>query len=185
MSDPADRPTPTTIDREWRVVVGMPVFGDGAKAGRPVGWQSLNKLPTGVRQKIEWDKAKKLWRAAAYIAINAAGVPQHLGRIEVDVELRFTTSQAARNFTNFEYSIKPVIDALGPLESYTRTIRVKGQLREQLVVNPGRHIVDGDDERYVIRGRTTIGEPLGRNSRHQGQIILTIRQLPTDSGDQA
>jgi hypothetical protein len=178
MTETASRPDPAATDRTWTVVVNMPVHGTGKKAGQPVGWQSLNNLPSGVPDKIWWDKAKKAWRLAAYSAIVNAGVPQHLGRIEVGIELRFTETRDDRNAENFEYTIKPIIDALTKQRTYTVVIKNK----PKLVIELGRHIVPGDDERYLVRaGRVTIGPPLGRKSKVRGQVILTIRQLPQET----
>lgn len=179
MTRPASRPdtADTATDRVWTVVVDMPVFADGKKFGQPVGWQSLNNLPSGVKGGIEWSKAKKQWRLAAYNAIVAAGVPQRLGRIQVGIELRFTETREDRNSENFEYTIKPVIDALAVQKVNTRVYRGK----PKLVVELGRHVVEGDDPRYLVRGHPTIGKPLGRKSPIRGQVILTIKQIPTEA----
>ncbi len=174
MTTPAD----PTDDRTWTVVVNMPVWGGrGKNAWTPVGWQSLNNLPDNRFAKMKWSKAKKRWRVAAYSAIVNARVPQHLGRIEVDIELRFTTNQTSRNAENFEQTIKPVIDALGQQRIYNVTDKKTG--KEKQVIEVGWNVVDGDDERYLVRaGRVRIGPKLERGHKAAGQVILTIRRIP-------
>lgn len=179
MSAPASRPDPAAVDQTWQVVVNMPVFEEGRKAGQPVGWLGLNTLPRSVSEKIAKDKAAKLWRRAAYAAIVKARVPQRLGRISVGVELRFTETREERNAANFEPTIKPVIDALGPQRVYPSKDK---NGKEYLVAELGREVVNGDDARYLLRpGEPVIGEPLGRKSRVRGQIVLTIRHTPAES----
>lgn len=181
MTRPASRPATVDTDpsagKVWTVVVDMPVFGDGKKVGQPVGWQSLNNVPQSRLASINWGKAKKQWRLAAYNAIVAAGIPQRLGRIQVGIELRFTETRADRNSENYEQTIKPVIDALAKGAVYNTTYRGK----PKLVVALGRHVVEGDDPRYLVRGHPTIGKPLGRKSPVRGQVILTIKQIPTEA----
>jgi hypothetical protein len=191
MSVPADRSDTGVIAPTWQVVVDMPVFPDGKDAGKPVGWLSLNNLPKSLRDQIRKNKAAKLWRVAAYNALVKARVPQHLGRISVTIELRFTTRQTRRNAANYELTIKPVIDALGPLNVYHRrkntgrgaknTVVKTATDPTEMVVELGRDVVPDDDTRYLIRpGEPLIGEPLGRGSRVTGQVILTIRQIPPE-----
>ncbi len=174
----ASRPDPATDpDPVWRVVVNMPLFGDGKRAGQPVGWHSLNNLPASTAEKILYSKAKKQWRLATYAALQSARVPKHLGRIAVDIELRFPEQRDDRNSENFGLSIKPVIDALGKTEIKRTTYRGK----PRLVVNVGWEVVESDAPRFMVQSHPTIGEPLGRNSKVRGQIILTIRQLPQEN----
>lgn len=189
MSAPASRPEPATPSTGWRVEVVMPTFSEGRFAGWPVGWQSLNRLPTGVRcrkrkdggpasplGKIEWDAARREWRQAAYAAVIAAGVPRHLGRIEVTVELRFPDA-SERDPGNFEPTIKPCIDALGPQRVYRSAAKKKDY---GLVVELGRGIIETDAPRCLVRPNAVIGEPLGRANPIKGMVILHVRQLPLE-----
>lgn len=153
----------------WRVEVTMPVFGVGV----PVGWQSLNKLPTTVRDKIRWDAARREWRQAAYAAIITAQVPRNLGRISATIELRFP-DRTVRDPANFEPTIKPVIDAFGP-----QRVRRSPQKKKDfgIVVELGRGVIPGDDPRYLTRPNPIIGPPLGRQNPIKGVIIVHVQQL--------
>lgn len=174
----------------WRVEVPMPVFSKGKFEGWPVGWQSLNRLPSGVRSrgrrgdpppptlgKVEWNQARKDWRLASYIALLAAKVPRGLGRIELGIEMRFP-DRAQRDTGNFEPTLKPIIDALGNSRLY-RSANVKEDHR--MVYEPGRKIIADDTPNNLVRPNATIGDPLGRNNPIKGIVILTIRQLPLEA----
>jgi hypothetical protein len=152
----------------------MPVWESGKKAGEPVGWLSLNRLPTTRWQKVAFDKVRGLWRTGAYSALVVARVPRGLARAEVAVELRFT-DRTVRDPSNYELTIKPVIDALGPQRIYESKAKKKDH---GIVVEHGRGVIPGDDPRYLVRPNTTVGEPLGRTNPIKGIVTLTIRPLP-------
>lgn len=188
MTGPAGKPGPAT-EGVWRVEVHMPVFSRGKFEGFPVGWQSLNRLPSGVRSrgrrgdpppsnlgKVEWDQARKDWRLAAYLALIDAKVPRGLGRIELQIEMRFP-DRAHRDTGNFEPTLKPIIDALGGKRLY-RNERKKTDYG--IVYEPGREIIADDTPRHLVRTNATIGEPLGRTNPIKGIVVLTIRQLPAE-----
>ncbi len=189
MTVPLGKPGPAT-EGVWRVEVHMPVFSKGKFEGWPVGWQSLNRLPSGVRTagrlknggppgtlgNVDWDQARSDWRTAAYVAVIAAKVPQHLGRIECQIELRFPDKKE-RDPGNFEPTVKPCIDALGPYRHY-RSKRKKSDFG--IVVELGRNIIVTDAPRCLVRPNATIGEPLGRDNPIKGIVTMTIRQLPIE-----
>ncbi len=173
MSAPASRPESADTAKVWRVEVVMPVHTEGRNRGKPVGWQSLNNLPANVQQKIDWDRARREWRIAAYIATVAAAVPRHLGRIEVTVEFRFPT-RGDRDPGNLEPTVKPCIDALGPQRVY----RSKAKKKDfGLVVELGRGVIETDSPRHLARPDPIIGEPLGTKNPIKGMVILHVRQL--------
>jgi hypothetical protein len=168
----------------------MPVFSEGKFEGFPVGWQSLNRLPSGVRSrgrrgdpppavlgKVDWDQARKDWRTAAYVALLEAKVPRHLGRIELQIEMRFP-DRAHRDTGNFEPTLKPIIDALGGKRLYRSKATTKNY---GIVYEPGREIIPDDTPRCLVRTNATIGEPLGRNNPIKGIVVLTIRRLPMEA----
>jgi hypothetical protein len=165
----------------------MPDFHKGKFRGHPVGWLSLNRLPSGVRTrplkdgrppsvlgKIEWGLAVEAWRLASFEAIVVAGVPRNLGRIELQIELRFP-DLAERDTGNVEPTLKPIVDALGK----GRVYRSKAKKTDHgMVVEPGRGVIDTDGPRNLIRPNITVGEPLGRTNPIKGIVVMTIRQLP-------
>lgn len=106
----------------WSVEIPLPIGAD---------WLSLNRAPANVGQKIKADRLRKTLRRLAFDALSEARVQQELGRVRVQVELRFT-DRRTRDASNFEPTIKPIIDALQPTRRYKRVSkkRVGGRLVE-------------------------------------------------------
>lgn len=176
MSDPTSPPTTT---RTWRVVVDMPVYESGRRAGEPVGWLTLNNIRGGAGGRIADAKVGGMWRRAAYIALNTAKVPRGLGYIEVTLEFVFTDRGTRDVADNFQRTAKPVVDALGPTRHYwteTRPTRTNPG-GKKLVVELGRGVVPNDGPDHVVRPEPIIGPPLGRKGPVRGRIIMHIRQL--------
>ncbi len=169
----------------WQVVITMPCWETGKRRGEPVGWLSMNNLPSSRWEKIRWDKAKKLWRLASYEAVVVAGVTRHLPRIHIDVQIR-TSINNVKDPANLEPTLKPIIDAFGPERIYQQTIKKKVKVGDQVVEVPqrrtvtekGRGVIPGDDPRYLQRTESTFGVPLGRKNPIKGVVTLTIRRLP-------
>lgn len=178
MTTTADRPAPAAlaeVDGWIRVEIPMPVFDSGSRQWQPVGWLSLNNLPERARDRIWWDKAKALWRRAAYNAYLKARVPTGLNRIEVRVQFRFA-EEHGQEPPNYEPTVKPIIDALQKQKQYRRRTR-SGAWR--LVVEMGVGVVPTDGRQHLRRGaELPVGEPLGKDHRIQGMVIVYIRRLP-------
>lgn len=173
MTTLVDRRAPTAADEDgWlRVEIPMPVFESGADQGKPVGWLSLNKLPNTVREQIKQKKIAKLWRQAAYNAYLKHRVPTGLDRIYVQIEYRFAENHGQEP-SNFERTVKPIIDALQPMRRYHRKTR-KGL---RLVIELGAGVIPTDAQRHLVRGHELlVGEPLGKTNRVQGMVILYIK----------
>lgn len=178
MTRPATQADPTVLGEDWiRVEIPMPVFDDGPRQWQPVGWLNSNNLPDTVRKKIIWDEAKALWRRAAYNAYVRARVPTGVDRIEVRIEFRFLENHDQEP-SNYEFTVKPIIDALQPLKSYPQKKR-KGGTR--LVIELGAGVIPRDSQRHLVRGpELPVGAPLGKNSRVKGMVIVHIRPLPVE-----
>lgn len=174
---PAFRPAPSLLAEGWRVEIPMPVFPDGKDRGKPVGWLNLNAIGTGARGAIKINKAKKQWRIAAALAYKKHRVPQNLGAIYVLVGFRFS-DRRHRDPSNYELTIKPVIDALQPQKS---GIRYNPALKKQApFVDHGWGVVPGDDPRFVTRGpELQVGDPLGTKNPVKGMVIVHIFPMPT------
>jgi hypothetical protein len=178
MTVPARRPAPAPVAEGWRVPIDMPVHDSGRNRGKPVGWLSLNNVAGGAAGAIARWRASKAWRAAAYNALTKAMVPVGLGRVYIEVELRFP-DRLHRDPANFEPTVKPCIDSLQSMRRYVRKHPKTG--RDELVIELGRGVVPGDDPRYVVRGpELPVGEPLGRANPIKGMVILHIRPLPPE-----
>lgn len=146
----------------WTVVIDMPLFGE---------WLNLNTI-----HQMHWGRrwsGQRAWRKAAYDALSRKRLPKGLGRVRVQVELRFT-DRRVRDVSNFEPTLKPIIDALQPQKVTTSTDK-KG--RKRTVVELGVGLIPGDDKRYLDRPEAIIGEPLGRKNPVKGQVILHITPL--------
>lgn len=156
----------------------MPMQGGrGRSAFKPVGWLSLNDRPGGRGAAIAAWRAKTAWRTAAYNALLRRRLPTGLARIYVQVEFRFP-DRLHRDPSNFEPTVKPIIDALQTTRQYHRKKRGGGL---ELVVEPGIGMVLGDDPRYLVRGpELPVGEPLGRANPIKGVVILHIVPLPPE-----
>lgn len=181
MSAPARRPAPATIAEGWRIEIPMPDHGPDAPArlrGKPVGWLNLNKLTGGVRANQDRWWAKKAWRLAAYLAYQQARLPRGLPCVYIEVEFRFP-DRTHRDPSNYELTVKPIIDALQPEKSGVRYNPAKK--RRLPFVDKGWGVIPGDDPRYVVRGpELAIGEPLGRTNPVKGMVILHIKPFPME-----
>lgn len=178
MTAPVDRRAPTAADEDgWlRVEILMPVFDAGKRAWKPVGWLSMNNLPSTATEKIWWDKAKAAWRRAAYNAYLKAHVPVDCGRIEVRIEFRFT-EERGQEPSNYELTVKPIIDALQPLKQY----RQRTKTGHRLVIELGVGVIPRDDQRHLVRGpELPKGPPLGKKNRIKGMVIVHIKPLPAE-----
>lgn len=154
----------------WTVVIDMPVFEKGRKAGKPVGWLNLNTM-----RRLHWrehDEIIRLWRQASYKALLAKRLPKGLGRVRVQIELRCVENRI-RDVPNYEGTFKPIIDALQPTRVKLRKNR---NGRTEAVTELGVGLIAGDDSRYLERTAVE-GDPLGRNHKSKGQVILHITPL--------
>lgn len=167
MSAPLPRQPASPLIQGWRIEVPMP----GCKIGHPVGWLSQNRPATSAREGIRHSKVRKAWRLASFNACQR--VPTGLGRIHVTVELRFP-DKIRRDPPNFEPTIKPVIDALSPMSHY---VIQKGKRKGERVELVGRGVIPDDNPKFLARGETIIGEPLGRTNPIKGIVILHILPL--------
>jgi hypothetical protein len=178
MTTTADRPAPAALTEQdgWtRVEIPMPVFDSGRRQWQPVGWLSLNKLPKRAQDSIWWDKAKTLWRRAAYNAYLKARVPTGLNRIEVRVQFRFA-EENGQEPSNYEPTIKPIIDALQKQKQYRQRTR-SGAWR--LVVELGVGVIPTDGRKHLRRGpEMPVGDLLGKDNRVPGMVIVYIRPIP-------
>lgn len=155
----------------WRVEVPLPI---GAK------WISLNRPPVHRFEQMRHNALRRNLRRLAADAIRDAGVPEGLGRVRVQVELRFI-DRRIRDAANFEPTIKPIIDALQPTRRYERTTSTRFGRRivrgVETVTEHGAGVVPGDDRRYLERPEPTIGEPIGRGTGRAGIVVLHITAL--------
>lgn len=182
MTSPARRPVPAAIAEGWSVPIEMP-HHDGtvtrSKRWKPVGWLSLNNLPDTVTKRIYHNKAKQAWLLAAVAALRRARIPRDLGRVYVEIEFRFTEDHQQEP-SNYELTVKPIIDAFKPERSGIRYN--PGKRRREPFVDHGYGLVPDDKQRYVVRGpELPIGPYLGRKNPIKGMVILHIKPLPPES----
>lgn len=150
----------------WTVVIDKP-FG--------VEWLNLNTVHKWHWRR-RWD-SQRAWRKAAHGALSRKRLPKGLGRIRVEVELRFP-DRITRDASNYQPTIKPIIDALQP-QKVTWSEKKNG--KKEPVVHLGVGLIPGDDKRYIDQPEPTIGEPLGRNNHLKGQVILRITPLQKEA----
>lgn len=188
MTAPARPPAPVALAEGWTVTIDMPVrdFGRRADQGKPVGWLTLNRPPVSVRDKIDKDRIGDAWQRAAYRALERRRIPRDLGRIYLTVQYRFT-ERHGQEPSNFESTLKHVIDALRPTKTRVQKTRVsQGRGRPPLwvpkqVVEAGWGVIVDDKPEYLVRGpELPPGPYLGRNSPVKGQIILHIQPFPPE-----
>jgi hypothetical protein len=155
----------------WSVEIPLPIGAD---------WLSLNRPSRHKYEDIKRNALKKNLRRLAFDALAAARIPQELGRIQVLVELRFV-DRRVRDVSNFEPTIKPIIDALQPTRRYMRKTKKRVGNRqvevEELVTEWGWGLIEGDDKRYLDRPEAIIGEPIGRGTGRKGVVVLHITAL--------
>lgn len=171
-------PAADTGVKTWTVEIPLPIGAD---------WISLNRAPAHLGEKISRDRLKKNLRRLAFEALADAHVQQELGRVRVQVELRFT-DRRTRDASNFEPTVKPIIDALQPTRKYRRETkkRVGGRTVTvpEIVTEWGWGVVEGDDRRYLERPEPIIGEPIGRKTGRKGVVVLHITPLVPELVDQ-
>jgi hypothetical protein len=155
----------------WSVEIPLPIGAD---------WMNLNKPPRHRGEQIRRNALKKNLRRLAFDALADAHVQQELGRVRVQVELRFV-DRRTRDVSNFEPTIKPIIDALQPTRKYRRevTTKIGGRTVKvpEIVTEWGWGVIAGDDRRYLDRPEPIIGEPIGRGTGRKGVVILHITPL--------
>ncbi len=169
-------PAAATGTSTWTVEVPLPVGAD---------WMSLNRPPRHMGEQIKRNALKKNLRRLTFEALRDARIPQELGRVRILVEMRFV-DRRVRDVSNFEPTIKPMIDAFQPTRRYVRTTKKKigGQTVEgqEQVTEWGWGVVEGDDRRYLERPEPIIGEPIGRGTGRKGIVIFHITALePVDT----
>lgn len=166
-------PTETGVGT-WRVEIPLPIGAD---------WISLNRPSQHKYDEIKRKALCKNLRRLTFEALSAANVQQELGRVRVQVELRFV-DRRTRDVSNFEPTLKPMIDALQPTRRYKRVTKKKIGNRtvpvEELVTEWGWGVVAGDDQRYLERPEPIIGEPIGRGTGRKGIVIFHITALMPD-----
>jgi hypothetical protein len=158
----------------------MPVHHEGPDAGQLVGWLSLNKLPVGAKAHARHWRARRAWRLAGKLAYQRARLPRGLDRVYVEVEFRFARRQRRLNPSNFELTVKPIIDALQPEVTGMR----RNPKTKKLVpfVDYGWGVIPEDTQQHVVRGpEMAIGEPLGPKNPIKGMVILHIKPLPPEA----
>ncbi len=182
MTSPDLHSPPIDTADSWRVEIPMPVHGPDAPAalrGEPAGWLSLNNLPVGTKSISRFWRAKKAWRLAARDAYRRHRVPQGLDRIYLVVEFRFPVRNKNLNPSNYEPTVKPIIDALQPEKTGMRRNPKTKKLAP--FVDYGWGVVPDDAQRHVVRGpELLVGEPLGRTSPIKGMVIITITPFPKE-----
>jgi plasmid stabilization system protein ParE len=116
-------------------------------------------------------RAAKAWRQASFDAATEAGLPQHLGRVRIDVVLHFGDNRDRDNYNYHRYVAKPLVDGL----ARPRAVNGKRGPRTE----PGYQLVDDDNPRYVDGPFITIGAKVPRKELPNGLAVITI----TDSGE--
>lgn len=164
MTVPPANPAPA--GEGWRVEIAMPF----TRKGLPVGWLTLNRH---LHRQVEARIARE-WRLAAVQAFQVHRVPRDLGRIYVQEEVR-TIIRNDKDPGNWEPTLKPCIDALTPGRTYASRRARKGWVHE-----PGWGVIPADDPAHRVSPRPIFGEPLGRNSRVRGMVVLHIYPLPPE-----
>lgn len=148
---------PSTTPRQWRIIIPTP----------PDGFLSLNKVNRG-----HWSVSRRIaraWRTAAYQAAQIHRLPTGLARVRAEVVLRFA-DRRVRDAGNYEATVKPIIDGLGPRRVYNRAGKI--------IVELGYGLIPGDDARYLDKPATVIGEPIKRApGGPAGWVELTITDL--------
>lgn len=140
----------------WKVVIPMPRFEDGRLRGELVGWLTTNNIASTVRTKIDkdgkvqlgkidQDKARRLWREAAWKQYALHRLPKGLGRIYVTLQYETTPASRLRDSPNMEVTAKPIIDALQP----EKIVVVKKTSTQRHI---GWGVVPDDRDEWVQRG---------------------------------
>ncbi|MEV0646043.1 hypothetical protein AB0I28_12335 [Phytomonospora sp. NPDC050363] len=122
-----------------------------------------------------WEKARrtKAWRSSAFLLARVNHLPQGLERIRVDAVLYFTTARD-RDTSNYELTLKPIVDALGPDKSRVSKDK-QGRLKR--VEAPGWGVIPNDTPKHLSGPHIVLDEiPLG-DVLSFGKVQLTITDL--------
>lgn len=140
----------------------------------PAPWLSLN-------EQLHWAKRgayAKLWRNSTYIqALACKALPKGLDRVRVDVVLHFSTNRR-RDPSNYEPTVKPCIDALGP--PFLRVTKVSAKAA------PGYGLIPDDNPKHLDGPYLSIGDPWPASHRLtaragvSGAVELVITDLTPD-----
>lgn len=117
---------------------------------------------------------KREWRNATFLLAQSAQLPTGLGRVRIDVELRFPRG-GRRDAANYHpYVVKPIVDALGPGREYT--VR-QGARAGTTVVECGYGLIPDDTETYLDGPYPKIGQVADQKRYPRGLAIVTITDL--------
>lgn len=131
----------------------------------PCDWANSN-------QRQHWAAKARLvkqWRAETVNRARAAGLPTGLGRVRIDVMLRFTTRHR-RDALNYEPTIKGVVDGL--CRDKTRINRDGKEVHA-----PGYGLIWDDEPTYLDGPFPRIGEPVDSRQYPRGVMQLMITSL--------
>ena len=131
----------------------------------PCDWANSN-------QRQHWAARARLvkqWRAETVNRARAAGLPTGLGRVRIDVLLRFT-SRHRRDALNYEPTIKGVIDGL--CRDKTRIDKHGKEIHA-----PGYGLIWDDEPTYLDGPFPRIGDPVDGERYPRGVMQLLITSL--------
>lgn len=138
-------------------------------------WTLMIPAPTAMQtsnRREHWRAIaprRRAWRESAYWHAAAAKLPKGLGRVRIDVELRFTTNRRRDAPNYYPEVIKPCVDALSP----PKQVKSKNGVR----VEPGWGLVSDDTAEFVDLTAPTIGPTVSRAEYPHGLVVLTITDL--------
>jgi hypothetical protein len=164
------RPKPT-------VDVAAPVsYTTGVDAQGRTLWTLTFPAPAdmiSVNGNPHWRKtspARKAFREAMFVHAKAARLPVGLGRVQVDIVLRFPRG-GRRDAANYHGNVaKPLVDAIGPA---INTIR-----GGKPVVAPGLGVIADDTAEFLDGPFLRLGPKVDDPKRCPfGQVVVTITDL--------
>lgn len=114
---------------------------------------------------------KKTWRDAMYVYAQQAHLPKGLTRARIDVVLQFPTAGRRDTANYLPYSVKALVDALGPGRQYRSRSAGVGMVTEL-----GYGLIPDDDPVHLDGPHLTFGPPIGRRKGY-GRVTITITDL--------
>lgn len=132
-----------------------------------------------VNQRLHYRARHALaesWRGALSVHAKAAKLPVGVGRVRIDVLLRFVDSRSDRDALNYyPFVVKPAVDGLGP--EFFQVIK-KGQRAGQTSHQPGHGLIVDDTPAHLDGPFIEIGPKADdRRLCPFGQVVVTITDL--------
>ncbi len=160
-------------------VTSTPAYTTGVDEAGQRQWTLTFPAPAkllSANGRLHWRAVapvNKTWREAMFVHAKAAKLPTGLGRVLINIELRFPTG-GRRDSANYYTAMKPVVDALGPQR--VQVVK-RGKRAGQTVVEVGDGLIVDDTPEFLAGPFIRLGASGKRLGAPFGEVVVVITEL--------